>query len=201
MYLELSADEVLTTTRAVRKRLDLNRPIERSVLLECTDIAFQAPTGSNAQGWHFLFVEDPDKKRQLADLYGQGFDPYVNGPAREYAAMHLREGFHEVPVLLIPLMLGRPEGADSFGQASMWGSIIPAVWSFMLAARERGLGSAWTTLHLPFEREAAELLGIDHTLWTQVGLFPVAHTIGTDFQRAPRLDTAGLVSFDTFGSQ
>ena len=115
--------------------------------------------------------------------------------------MHLREVFHEVPVLLIPLMLGRPEGADSFGQASMWGSIIPAVWSFMLAARERGLGSAWTTLHLPFEREAAELLGIDHTLWTQVGLFPVAHTIGTDFQRAPRLDTAELVSFDTFGSQ
>jgi nitroreductase len=216
MNLELSADELLTTTRAVRKRLDLNRPVERSLLLECTDIAFQAPTGSNAQGWHFLFVEDPEKKRQLADLYGQGFDPYVNSPPREYApgdiraqraefvrgsAMHLREVFHEVPVLLIPLMLGRPEEADSFGQASMWGSIIPAVWSFMLAARERGIGSAWTTLHLPFEREAAELLGIDYNLWTQVGLFPVAHTIGTDFQRAPRLDTAGLVSFDTFGSQ
>ena len=177
MYLELSADELLTTTRAVRKRLDLNRPVERSLLLECTDIAFQAPTGSNAQGWHFIFVEDPDKKRELAGLYGQGFDPYVNGPAREYApgdiraeraefvrgsAMHLREIFHEVPTLLVPLMLGRPEGVDAFGQASMWGSIIPAVWSFMLAARERGLGSAWTTLHLPFEREAAEVLGVDY---------------------------------------
>ena len=215
MYLELSADELLTTTRAVRKRLDLKRRVERSLLLECADIAFQAPTGSNTQGWHFLFVEDPDKKRQLADLYGQGFDPYVDGPSREYApgdiraqraefvrgsAMHLREVFHEVPVLLIPLMLGRPEEADSFVQASMWGSIIPAVWSFMLAARERGLGSAWTTLHLTFEREAAELLGIDYSQWTQVGLFPVAHTIGTDFKKAPRLNTADLVSFDTFGS-
>jgi len=160
-------------------------------------------------------VEDSDKKRQLAELYGQGFDPYVNGPPREYApgdiraqraefvrgsAMHLREVFHEVPVLLIPLMLGRPEEADSFGQASMWGSIIPAVWSFMLAARERGLGSAWTTLHLPFEREAAQILGIDYSEWTQVGLFPVAYTMGTDFKKAPRLDTADLVSFDTFGS-
>ena len=83
MYLELSADELLTTTRAVRKRLDLNRPVERSLLLECTDIAFQSPTGSNAQGCHFLFVEDAEKKRQLADLYGQVFDPYVNGPPRE----------------------------------------------------------------------------------------------------------------------
>ena len=90
MYLELSADELLTTTRAVRKRLDLNRPVERSVLLECADIAFQSPTGSNAQGWHFLFVEDSEKKRQLADLYGQGFDPYVNGPPREYAPGDIR---------------------------------------------------------------------------------------------------------------
>ena len=113
--------------------------------------------------------------------------------------MCIRDRFHEVPVLLIPLMLGRPEEADSFGQASMWGSIIPAVWSFMLAARERGLGSAWTTLHLPFEREAAQILGIDYSEWTQVGLFPVAYTMGTDFKKAPRLDTADLVSFDTFG--
>ena len=90
MYLELSADELLTTTRAVRKRLDLNRPVDRSLLIECTDIAFQSPTGSNAQGWHFLFVEDPEKKRQLANLYGQGFDPYVNGPPREYAPGDIR---------------------------------------------------------------------------------------------------------------
>ena len=115
------------------------------------------------------------------------------------SAVHLREIFHEVPVLLVPLMAGRPEGVDAFGQASMWGSVIPAVWSFMLAARERGLGTAWTTLHLPFEQEAAELLGIDHSAWTQVGLFPVAYTIGTDFKRAPRLDTASLVSFDSMG--
>ena len=215
MNLELSADELLTTTRAVRKRLDLNRPVDKETLLECADIAFQAPTGSNVQGWHFLFVEDPEKKRQLADLYGQGYDPYVNAPPREYppgdiraeraqfvrgSSKHLRDVFHEVPVLLVPLMQGRIEGEDCFGQASKWGSIIPAVWSFMLAARERGLGSAWTTLHLPFEKEAAEVLGIDYSSWTQVGLFPIAHTIGTDFKKAPRLDTRGLVSFDTFGN-
>lgn len=216
MNLNLSADEVLSTTRAVRKRLDLNRPVEREVLMECAELAFQAPTGSNRQGWHLLFVEDRDKKQALADLYGQGFDPYVNQPGVEYApgdtrgerqefvrgsAVHLREVFHEVPTLLVPLMAGRPEGVDAFGQASMWGSVIPAVWSFMLAARERGLGTAWTTLHLPFEREAAEVLGIDYDQWTQVGLFPVAYTIGTDFKKAPRLDTEQLVSFDTFGSR
>ena len=178
MYLELSADELLTTTRAVRKRLDLNRPVERSLLLECTDIAFQAPTGSNAQGWHFIFVEDPDKKRELAGLYGQGFDPYVNGPAREYApgdiraeraefvrgsAMHLREIFHEVPTLLVPLMLGRPEGVDAFGQASMWGSIIPAVWSFMLAARERGEDLHAEQLHLEQLAEPRDRVAVSYT--------------------------------------
>ncbi len=212
MHLNLSADELLSTTRAVRKRLDLNRPVEREVLMECAELAFQAPTGSNRQGWHFVFVEDPAKKRGLAELYARGFDPYADGPQAEYppgdprgerqqyvrgSATHLREVFHEVPVLLVPLMAGRPEGVDAFGQASMWGSIIPAVWSFMLAARERGIGTAWTTLHLPYEREAAELLGIDADQWTQVGLFPVAYTIGTDFKPASRLPTDQLVSFDT----
>ena len=216
MHLDLSADEVLTTTRAVRKRLDLSRPVEREVLMECAEIAFQAPTGSNRQGWHLLFVEDREKKAALAKCYADGFDPYVNQPGVEYppgdtrgerqafvrrSAVHLREVFHEVPVMLVPLMAGRPEGVDAFGQASMWGSVIPAVWSFMLAARERGLGTAWTTLHLPYEERAAEVLGIDPTQWTQVGLFPVAYTIGTDFKKAPRRDTEQLVSFDTFGER
>lgn len=210
MQLELTADEVLTTTRAVRKRLDLSRPVPRDVLIECTDIAFQAPTGSNRQSWRFVFVEDPDKKRALADLYGRSFDAYIDAPRPEYppddvrtlraalvrgSAIHLREHFAEVPVLLVPLVEGRIDGADTFAQASYWGSILPAVWSFMLAARERGLGTAWTTLHLPDERRAADVLGIDHDAWTQAGLFPVAYTIGTDFKPAPRLPTADLVDF------
>ncbi|MFT5530809.1 MAG: nitroreductase [Candidatus Poriferisodalaceae bacterium] len=216
MHLNLLADDVLTTTRAVRKRLDLERPVSRETLLECADIAFQAPTGSNAQGWHFMFVEDPAKKAALAELYAKNFDPYVNAPGaaypegdvrnerREYvkgSAVHLREHFHEVPVMFVPLMQGRVEGMNSFVQASMWGSVIPAVWSFMLAARERGLGTAWTTLHLPDEAAAAEVLGIDNTKWTQVGLFPVAYTVGTEFKKASRLDTESLVSFDTFGNR
>ncbi len=213
MQLGLTADEVLTTTRAVRKRLDLERPVEREVLMECVDVALQAPTGSNRQSWRFMFVTDPDKKRALADLYGRNFDPYVNTPGPEYeegdvraerheyvrgSAIHLREHFHEVPVLMIPLIEGRTEGADTFVQASFWGSLLPAVWSFMLAARERGLGTAWTTLHLPDERTAAELLGIPYERYSQAGLFPIAYTEGTDFKLAKRLPAADVCHFDSW---
>src|SRR4051794_22197557 len=162
MRLELSPDELLSTTRSVRKRLDLERPVEREVIEECVELAFQAPTGSNRQGWHFVFVTDPDKKRGLADLYGPAFDQYANVPPPEYAegnsrgqrreavrssATYLREHMHEVPVLLVPCLEGRLDNAPSIMQAGAWGSLLPAVWSFMLAARSRGLGTAWTTLH------------------------------------------------------
>ena len=212
MKLNLTADEVLTTTRSVRKRLDLTRPVEREVVLECLDIALQAPTGSNSQGWSWMFVEDPEKKRAIADFYGKNFDAYT-AQAREWpegdlraeqvgrvrdSATYLREHFHEVPVLLIPLIAGRLDNASVFVGASQWGSLLPAVWSFMLALRERGLGSAWTTLHLPNEREVAELLGIPFDRYTQAGLFPIAYTLGTDFKQAKRLDTSGLVHWDTW---
>ncbi|MEM9034418.1 MAG: nitroreductase family protein [Actinomycetota bacterium] len=213
MKLGLSADEVLTTTRAVRKRLDLDRPVEREVLLECVEIALQAPTGSNRQGWHFVFVEDAEKKRALADMYAKNFDPYVDTPGPEYddgdvraerqeyvkgSAVYLREHFHEVPVLMIPVIEGRPTSPDTFWQASFWGSLLPAVWSFMLAARERGLGTAWTTLHLPDEQKAAELLGIPHEQYSQAGLFPIAYTKGTEFKLAKRLPAADVSHFDTW---
>jgi nitroreductase len=212
--LNLSADEVLTTTRAVRKRLDITRPVERDVLMECIEIAHQAPTGSNRQNWRWMFVTDPAKKQTIADYYGANYDAYSkNPPSAQYpdgdlraerrdkvgsSATYLREHFHEVPVMLIPLIEGRMDGLPSASTASKWGSILPAVWSFMLALRERGLGSAWTTLHLPNEREVAELLGIPYDGWTQVGLFPVAYTIGTDFKPAPRLPAEDFVHFDSF---
>jgi nitroreductase len=212
--LNLSADEVLTTTRSVRKRLDLTRPVPRDVLLECLEIALQAPTGSNRQGWQWMFVEDPGKKKALADLYGAHFDEYrKNPPSAAYpegdiraerrdavtdSATYLRDHFHEVPVLMIPLIEGRLDRLPVFAAASTWGSLLPAVWSFMLALRERGLGSAWTTLHLPAEREAADVLGIPYERYTQAGLFPIAYTIGTDFKPAPRLPLDGLVHFDTW---
>ncbi|OWY60968.1 nitroreductase, partial [cyanobacterium TDX16] len=194
-HLNLSADEVLTTTRSVRKRLDFDRPVERAVVEECIDIALQAPTGSNGQGWHFVVVDDQAKKDRLAELYAQGFDPYremmagvnvdwpegdtrgTRGEAVRDSSIYLRDNFARAPFLVIPCQEGRLLGeTDAFAQASYWGSLLPAVWSFMLALRERGLGSAWTTLHLPFEKEAAELLGIPWETVTQAGLFPVAYT-------------------------
>jgi nitroreductase len=212
MNLNLSADEVLTTTRAVRKRLDLERPVEREVLLECLDLALQAPTGSNAQGWQWMFVTDPAKKKKIADYYGANFDKYINLEGVQYgaddlrtaqrdgvrsSAMYLREHFHEVPVMLIPLLEGRP-GRSGGTQAGFWGSILPAVWSFQLALRSRGLGSAWTTLHLSYEAEVAELLGIPPDRYSQAGLFPIAYTKGTDFQPAKRLPAEQFAHFDTW---
>lgn len=212
MALDLAPDELLTTTRAVRKRLDLARPVPHDLLLECVEIALQAPTGSNRQGWHFVFVEDPATKATLADLYRQGFDPYAALPAPQYAdddprtdrqsavrssASFLRDHFHEVPVLLVPVHEGRlPEGTGVAMQAGYWGSLLPAVWSFMLAARARGVGTAWTTLHLVQERAAAEVLGIPYERYTQGGLMPVAYYTGDTFAPAKRVPPASVVHWD-----
>ena len=214
--LNLDPDQLLTTTRSVRKRLDLERRVERAVIEECLEVAIQAPTGSNNQGWHWIFVEDPAKKQALADLYNESFRPYaaMGGPAAvQYkegdtrgeraeavrdSATYLADHFHEVPVLMIPCHWGRIDGVDSGSQAGYWGSLLPAVWSFMLALRARGLGSAWTTLHLPREREAAELLGIPFDKVAQGGLFPIAYTKGTDFQKAKRQPIADIIHWDTW---
>ena len=211
--LPLGPDELLTTTRAVRRRLDLTRPVPPELVEECLRVAVQAPTGSNLQGWQWVVVDDPDKRRALAELYGPSFDAYArSGGGTRYdpsdpraqrgrpvarSAVHLRHHLHEVPVLVIPCIEGRPPtDGGALAQAGLWGSILPAVWSFMLAARARGLGTTWTTLHLRFEHEAAELLGSDDTRYTQAGLIPVAYTIGTDFRPAARLDWQRLVHWN-----
>ena len=214
MALELSPDDLLSATRSVRRRLDLERLVERSVVEECVELALQAPTGSNAQGWHFVVVEDAARKAALAELYARHFDPYMEmmgdlslwddsdprtrrKDAVSSSAKYLRDHFHEVPYLVVPCIEGRlPAESDAFTQASFWGSILPAVWSFMLALRSRGLGSAWTTLHLPSEREAAEVLGIPFDHVTQAGLFPVAYTVGTDFRPATRLPLDRVLHWD-----
>jgi nitroreductase len=213
MRLNLSADDVLMTTRSVRKRLDFDRPVERGVLEECLEIAMQAPTGSNSQGWAWVVVEDPDKKRAIADYYGGNFDLYAQNAGAQYeegdlrneqrdgvrsSAMYLRENFHRVPFMVIPVIRGRVDNMPGAVQAGFWGSILPAAWSLMLAARERGLGSAWTTLHLPNEKEVAELLGIEYDKWSQAGLFPIAYTKGTDFKPAKRLPLDQFVHWDTW---
>lgn len=192
-------DELLATTRAVRKRLDLNRPVPRSVVEACLELAVQAPTGSNSQTWRWIVVDDPEKRRGLADLYRLSADTYLSqaGAAAEQrgdaqtrrvfgSAIYLAEHLHEVPVHVIPCVQGRPAAdVPPVLLAGLFGSIFPAVWSFQLALRARGLGSALTTLHLRHEREAAELLGLPEDVM-QVALLPVAYTLGTDFKRAVR---------------
>ena len=202
----LTAEELLTTTRSVRKRLDLEREVSRRTITECIETALQAPTGSNAQGWSWMIVDDPYKKKVIADHYRDIYYPYREESSKlasdeqssriSDSANHLAAVLHKVPAMVIPLHRGRLEGADNFRQASSWGSILPAVWSLMLALRSKGLGSAWTTLHLPREKEVAELLGIDYSMWLQAGLFPVAYTIGTDFRRASRQSVQDLVHWN-----
>lgn len=200
-----SVDWLLTTTRSVRKRLDLERDVPRDVIVECLRLAIQAPTGSNSQGWRWMVVTDPDKRAALADMYRRGGTDYLSA-AREQgtgddqsdrvidSAYHLLQHMHEVPVQVIPLVYGRPTGT-AVGDGSLYGSILPAVWSFQLALRSRGLGSCFTTLHLPFEQEANELLGIPDNV-TQAGLVPVAWTRGVDFKPVARRPVEEITYWD-----
>jgi len=202
-------DHLLATTRAVRKRLDLTRPVEPEVILECLRLAVQSPTGSNSQGWHWIVVTDAEKRAQLKELYGAMARPYLESQADEAAdpqtrkvyqsAVYLLNVLDQVPVHVIPCIEGRNESAENFAAASFYGSILPAVWSFMLALRSRGLGSAWTTLHLAKEAETAELLGIPDGI-TQVALIPVAYTTGGDFKPAARPPVEGITYWDTWGA-
>jgi nitroreductase len=208
MLLDLSPDELLTTTRSVRKRLDLERPVERSVVEECLELALQAPSGANRQAWHWVFVTDQEKKAAIAEHYRQCFTA-VYGPSvvpemtdtqrrMWMSARYLADCFDRVPIMLIACQWRRVDGADNQEQAAYWGSLLPAVWSFMLALRSRGLGSAWTTLHLDREKEVAELLGIPYERCAQAGLFPVAYTVGTDFKPGPRQASDKIVHWNAW---
>ncbi|MDQ1509675.1 MAG: hypothetical protein QOG50_1519 [Actinomycetota bacterium] len=189
-----SIDQLLTTTRAVRKRLDLTRPVPREVVLDCLRLAIQAPTGGNSQGWRWLVVDDADTRAALAALYRKRANPHLDGYRKLSDApntvldssQYLTDHLHEVPVFVIPCILGRlPESPSNEEAAGFYGSILPGVWNFQLALRSRGLGSVFTTLHLGYERKAGELLGIPETV-TQAALIPVAYTVGTDFKPAAR---------------
>ncbi|HET7524096.1 MAG TPA: nitroreductase family protein [Acidimicrobiales bacterium] len=204
-------DRLLTTTRAVRKRLDLERPVEQSVILDCLRLAIQAPTGSNAQGWRWVVVTDADKRAELARMYAEGGAGYLKAAAgqekddqtrRVYeSALHLTDILDRVPVHVIPCIEGRADNAPNILSASTYGSIIPAAWSFMLALRSRGLGSAFTTLHLFKEKEAAELMGIPYDKVTQVALIPVAYTVGDDFKPAKRPPVETVTYWDAWGEK
>jgi nitroreductase len=221
----LNADEVLVTTRSVRKRLDLSRPVSRQLIAECLEIAFQAPNGSNQNTWQWVVIDDRDLVRQAAEIYDAALNDFITSPAgqgyqrhaAEQAAAdstgqvaggmrkmsesvdHLRKNMGRMPALVVPMFAGRPDQMTLFHQASAWGSVLPAVWSLFLALRVRGLGSAWTTAHILREKQMANLLGIPFADYTQVGLFPIAYTIGIDFKKADRKPVAEVVSWNRFG--
>ena len=212
----VATDKLLTTTRSVRKRLDLTREVEPQVIQDCIDIAMQAPTGTNAQNWAFVVITDPAKKKFIADAYrnggemmaGSGYPPPLEpGDPREHvmpkvmeSAGYLGEILEQVPVFVIACVRGRVESVPMvIAQASTYGSILPAAWSFMLALRSRGLGTAWTTIHLFQEQAISELLGIPDD-WTQTVLFPVAYYTGDDFKPAHRLPSDGMTHWDSWGT-
>jgi nitroreductase len=202
-------DRLLSTTRSVRKRLDLDRPVDPAVVLECISLAQQAPTGSNGQGWRWMVVTDPEKRAAIARCYEEAGGAYLRSAAgsemeaqtrRVYeSAVALTEFLDRVPVHVIPCIQGRVDGMPNGIAASHYGSILPATWSFALALRSRGLGTVLTTLHLFKEQEVAELLGIPETV-TQVALLPVAYTVGTDFKPAQRPPAETITFFDEWGA-
>jgi nitroreductase len=209
----MDAQTVLTTTRTVRKRMDFERPVPRELLLECLEVAVQAPTGSNSQGWQFMFVTDPAKKQVIGDLYRKSWDAYAKVRGQRYAdddlrraqlprvatsAQYLADRMHEVPVMVIPCIEGRVDrpGASNQDIAGLYGSIMPAAWSFLLAARDRGLVGAWTSLHLKYEREVADLLGIPFERYSQAALLTIGFSTGGEFKPAKRIPLEGIVHWE-----
>ena len=204
---------MLTTTRAVRKRLDFDRPVPRELIVECLEVAVQAPTGSNRQGWHWVIVNDPAKKKVIGELYKEAWTAYSAAgrpsydesdprrhqlPAVVSSARYLSDRMHEVPVMVIPCHDGRVDRPESTNLeiAGLYGSIVPAAWSFMLAARARGLGTAYTTLHLKYEREVADLLGIPYESVSQAAMIPVGYFLGTEFKAAERIPLDRITHWD-----
>ena len=245
--LGLSADEVLTTTRAVRRRLDFDRPVSETVIRECLDLALQAPTAALRQDWHFVVSTDPEQCEAVGLIYQESWrvvnyllrlgwtpptptnlskepepeaevalpdrldgleqarfahtDGYDDAPSQGWrsqmgAAVYLSQNFPRVPAILIPCIQGRMDGAYADLQAVRWGSVIQATWSFCLVARNRGLGTCWTTTHLARERAVAEVLGIPYNEIQQVALLPVAYTLGTEFSPATRKPLEEVVHFN-----
>jgi nitroreductase len=207
----LTPDELLTTTPSVRKRLDLSRPVPLELVEECLRVALQAPTGSSRQHWHFVVLTDADKRRAIGELYGRAWHRRNAARTTNYApddiravrltklvssAMYLADHMAEVPLQVIAC-IGRLDPATTVANvAAQYASILPAVWSFMLAARARHLGTTLTTVHLDYERECAEIIGIPYDSVMQVALVPVAFYTGDTFQPAPRLPLGSVLHVD-----
>ena len=214
--LDLSADDVLNTTRAVRKRLDFSRPVEDDVIRECVATAMQAPSGSNLMTMQFVVVKDAEKRHAIGEVYKQCWAIYSSTPMFAGAiqkegeseqaqqarvvdsATYLSEHMADAPALVLGCTAGRVDGAPAMMSSSVMGNILPGMWSFMLAARARGLGTAWTTISLMMEKEVADIVGIPFDEIQQACLTPLAYTVGTDFKRAMRPDPDTIIHWDTW---
>ena len=215
-HLELTSDQLLSTTRAVRKRLDFDRPVSDDTVRECVGLAMQSPSGSNNMTMQFVVVRDADKRAALGEIYRQSFDiyrsmdgVYVGSIAKETAegqaqqdrvtdsAEYLAANMGKAPVLVLACSAtGRLDGQPAMVGASTMGNVLPAMWSFMLAARARGLGTCWTTVSLMMEQQVADLLDIPFDTVQQACLSPLAYTIGTDFKPASRPDPDTIIHWD-----
>lgn len=208
-----SVDYILETTRSVRKRLDLTREVPRDIVERCLDIAIQAPTGSNQQGWKWLIVTDADKKARIAEYYKRSWYEYAGVATRSdvesvepsaqmkrviSSARYLADHMGEVPLMIFPCVRGRARDASPGANAGLYGSIIPAAWSLMLALRARGIGAAWTTLHLSYERECNDILGIPAD-YTTAALLPAGYFTGETFRKADRVAAAQLTYWESWG--
>jgi nitroreductase len=208
--LELDPDQLLSTTRAVRKRLDFTRPVPDELIRECVALALQAPSGSNVVTMQFVVVTDPTARAAAGELYRQVYANYKasawyasalttgDDAARQQAARvadsadYLGEHMGEAPALV----LACTTGADRASAVRGMGNVLPGTWSFMLAARARGLGTAWTSMHLAREREFADLLGIPYETVAQAVLTPLAFTKGTEFRPAVRPDPETVIHWN-----
>jgi nitroreductase len=208
----LTPNELLTTTRSVRKRLDLTRPVPLEEVKECLEIALQAPNGGMREGWHWIVVTDPQVRAQIGEFYRRSTMSYLSnaaanpsrGPRAGSEVMarvtsstaYLAEHMGEVPVHVIPCITARTAALRAGeSQAGLWGSLLPAAWSYMLACRARGLGTAWTTLHLRYESEIADLLGLPDDI-RQGALIPTAYYTGDTFRPAARRPLADVLRLD-----
>ena len=214
----MDANHVLRTTRSVRLRLDFERPIDPAVIEECLEVALQAPTASNSQQWQWVVITDPDKISAVADIYRKSFQVLTDRPPEQRpaygpddsrthqsekvtkSAMYLAAEMHRCPAMLIACINGRIEQLPAMAHAGVYGSILPGAWSFMLAARERGIGMAWTTIHLRHEADVAAVLGIPDDV-TQTVLFPMAYFTGEDFKPAPRVPLSEVVHWNAWGQR
>jgi nitroreductase len=204
-------DRLLTTTKAVSQRFDLTRDVPLQLVLDCIQIASAAPIGGNREANRWMIVRDPDKKAAIGEIYSEVGTPYLSllrsqvDPGSRQARVidsgdHIVEIIARLPYLVIPVRLGMPgDGTNVFGPAGYYGSVVPAIWSFQLAARSRGLGTRYTTYHISRSAAVAEILGITEPV-TQIALIPVGYYLGTDFRPAPRQAAEDVSYLDTWGN-